>query len=272
MKSKLQSILGMGALTLALNANAQSVFNGLRGPTNFQIDDRAGYSSKESQAGQTTETTGNNFLLKYWNGTNSGLFGFVNVPYKKVESGTLESEGLGDVTFGVGPRFETRIGEAKLGILSYAGASLATGDEKEKPSLGTGRDDFKAGILGTLLSGSKKYEADFGLDYLQTKGRKVSNEINGGIVLGGKVHENLRFVAGPVFNYKEGGENDSDYSSSGRLNLRFTPEKGSAIAEVLGNCHFELWYDRFIDGKGASAPKENNTITLIGRLNLGKTK
>ncbi len=265
MKKMMKKIIGMGALALALNANAQSVFNGLRGPTNFQVDDRTSYASKEAQDGKATETSANSLILKYWNGTNKGVFGFVNVPYKKVASGALESEGLGDVTFGVGPRFETRIGESKLGILSYAGASLATGDERAKPALGTGRDDFKVGLFGTVVSDSKRYEADFLADYLLTKGSEISNEINGGIVLGGKVHENLRLVAGPGLNYKEGGKNDGDYSLSGRANIRYTPD-----GKLGRRVHFELWYDHFLLGDGVSAPHKNDAVTLVGRLNWGK--
>lgn len=265
MKNKIKNLFGIGALALAMNVNAQSVFTGLRGPTEFQLDDRVSYASKEAQNGKVTETSVNNLILKYWNGANNGVFAFANIPYKNIQSGDLESEGLGDVYWGMGPRLERKVGEGKLGILSYVGPSLATGDEKSKPALGSGRNDWKAGFFGTLLSGSKKYEADFGLDYNLTQGSDVSDELSGGVVLGGRLTDNLRLVAGPVFNFKTNGDNDGDYTLSGRVNARLTPS--GKLGKLM---HFEAWYDRFLDGEGVSTPKENNVVTLVARFNLGK--
>ena len=84
---KLRKIIGIGAIALATliptSTKAQSVFTGLRGPTEFQIDNRASYSTMESQTGAKTEAFANNLILKYWNGTDNGVFAFVNLPYKK---------------------------------------------------------------------------------------------------------------------------------------------------------------------------------------------
>jgi hypothetical protein len=261
----IKKIAGAGLLVgaLALNANAQSIFNGLRGPTDFQLDDRISYSSKEAQNGKVTETTGNNAILKYWNGTNNGVFAYLNLPYKQVKSGENSSEGLGDIAFGIGPRLETKVGECNLGILSYFGASLPTGSTNLIPALGTGRTDYKAGIFGTLIDKSKKYEADFALDYNITQGREVSDEFSGGVVFGGRLNNNLRVVAGPLFNYKTNGENNGDYTLSGRVNVRWTPKGG-----IGKRMHFEFWYDGFLAGNGPSAPKVNSSATFVTRINF----
>ncbi len=263
MKNKLKQILGASLLFGALNVNAQSIFNGLRGPTEIQVDDRVSYSSREAQNGNKNEQIGNNLILKYWDGKERGVFGFVNMPYKEIESGDQTSKGLGDVSFGIGPRFERKVGENKLGILSYAGASLNTGDEKSKPALGTGRNDFKVGMLGTVLGNSGKYETDFAIDYTLTEGQSVSDEINGGIVLGSRLNKNFRGAVGPLFGYKIDGRNDGDYSLNGRVNFRFTP------SEDLGKkMHLELWYDKFLTGHGSSASKDSDLVSLALRVNF----
>ena len=177
--------------------------------------------------------------------------------------GNKKSEGLGDFAFGIGPRFERETGYGKLGLITYLGGVLPTGDKNTKPALGTGRRDYKAGLMGTFLSDSKKYEADFALDYTRTEGKDVSDEINGGVVLGGRINDNLRFVVGPMFNYKYDGKNDEDYTVSGRANLRYTPS-----GKLGKRLHFEVWYDQFLNGEGKSCPKESNTITLVGRVNF----
>ncbi len=265
MNTKIKSIIGIAALTVALNASAQSVYTGLRGPTDFQLDDRVSLTHKETQTGKISYTKANNSILKYWNGTDKGVFAYANVPVKSIESEGDKSEGLGDIAVGVGPRFDVKVGEGKLGLLSYVGPVFNTGDVKEKPALGTGRTDYKTGLFGTLVDGAKKYEADFSLDYTLTEGSKVSDEINGGIVLGGRLNNNFRGVAGIVANYKSNGDNDGDNSISGRVNIRYTPN--GALGKKM---HFELWYDRFLSGTGKSAPSESDAVTLVGRFNLGK--
>jgi hypothetical protein len=266
LKNKLKTFLGTALIagTLALNANAQSIFNGIKGPTDFQLDDRVSYTMKEAQNGAKTKTTANNAILKYWDGKDLGTFAFLNVPYKSVDNGVKESEGLGDVFIGAGPRFNLDVGESKLSVLSYLGASLPTGSTNCAPALGTERTDYKAGLLGTLTDKARKYEADFALDYNLTEGKQVSDELSGGFVVGGKVNDNFRLVAGPLFNYKTNGKNGGDYALSGRANIRYTPS-----GDLGKKMHFELWADRFFSGEGTSAPKENNAVTLVARINFG---
>lgn len=205
----------------------------------------------------------NNLILKYWDGKDKGVFAFASLPYKEVTSGESKNNGLGDISFGIGPRFEIKLGKNKLGLQTYLGTILPTGDNKSKPSLGTGRHDYKAGLFGTLLNGSKKYEADFSFDYNLTEGRKVSNDISSGLVLGGRVNNNLRLVAGPLFNYKDEGKNNGDFTLSGRLNSRYTPS-----GELGKKVHFELWYDKSLRTHGTSPAKRSSALTLIGRLNI----
>jgi hypothetical protein len=263
LKNKLKTLLGIGALTLGLNANAQSVYTGLRGPTEFQFDNRTGYSERESLNGARTKTLTDNAILKYWNGTNRGIFAFVNLPYRNIQSEENESSGLGDLSLGAGPRFETRLGNGNLGIISSIGVSLPTGENNSSPTLGTGRTDINVGILGTAIDGAKKYEADFALNYALTEGNAVSDEVSGGIVLGGRLNPNFRLVAGALGNYKLGGANEGDNSLSGRINLRITPN-----GKLAKRFHFEIWYDQLLAKQGASSPKDSSAITLISRFNF----
>ena len=263
-KNKLKTLAGLGALTLVLNTNAQSIFNGVRGATDFQLDDRVSYTTREAQNRATTKTTANNAILKYWSGKDLGVFAFLNAPYKSVDNGIKESEGLGDTFIAAGPRFNLDIGESKLSVLSYAGALLPTGSTNTVPALGTGRTDYKIGFFGTLTD--KEREADFAFDYASTEGKEVSDEFSGGLVVGGKVNDNFRLVAGPLFNYKTNGKNGGDYTLSGRANLRYTPTKDSLIGKILGpNAHIEVWADDFFGGNGTSAPKENKSLTGVFR-------
>lgn len=255
-------VAGLAGL-LSCNVNAQSVFTGLRGPTNLQVDDRVSYTEKESQKRVTTRATGNNLILKYFNGKEQGIFGFANIPYKSLKSGEKSSEGLGDIALGIGPRFETPLANGKLGVLSYLGPVLPTGNKNSTLALGTGRVDGKAGFFGTWLSNSKKYETDFALDYVKTENSKISDDITGGIVLGGQVTPNLRFVAGPLFSYKEGGANNGDYTFSGRANFRYTPS-----GNLGKRLHFEGWYDQQLTGQGPSSPAHAHALTLIARANF----
>ena len=251
------------AALIPASLNAQSIFTGLRSQTEFQIDNRASYSARESQTGAKTETLANNFILKYWNGTNRGVFAFVNLPYKNIKSGENESRGIGDISLGVGPRFERKIGKNKLGLITYLGGVLPTGNSGTALTLGTGRIDYKAGLFGTFLSGSKRYEADFSLDYTMTEKKEISNDFNGGLVLGGMINNNLRLVAGPLFNYKISGNNNGDGTLTGRINLRYTPS-----GNFGKKMHFELWYDRLIESHGASSARNSDALTLVSRINF----
>ncbi|MDD5133341.1 MAG: hypothetical protein PHD81_01530 [Candidatus Nanoarchaeia archaeon] len=251
------------AITLPVSVKAQSVFNGLKGPTKFQVDNRINYSTKEIPSGENVDSFTNNLIFKYWDGTNKGTFAFVNLPYKVIKSGEYNSSGIGDISLGIGPRFETKLKENKLGFLTYLGAVLPTGNKNSKPALGTGRTDYKLGLFGTLLSESKKYEADMALDYTLTEGKGVSDEINAGLVLGGKVDDNLRLVAGPIINLKSGGKNDGDYTVNGRINVRYTPS-----GDIGKKMHFELWYDHLLGYQGKSSVKDGEALTLVGRLNF----
>ena len=256
-------VAGLAGLLTCSDVNAQSVYTGLRGPTDVQLDNRTSYTEKESQKGVATRATGNNFILKYWNGKEQGVFGFANIPYKNLKSAEKSSEGLGDIALGIGPRFDVKIGNGKLGVLSYIGPVLPTGNKNSTLALGTGRVDGKAGLFGTWLSDSKESEVDFSLDYTKTENGKVSDDVTGGIVLGGQVTPNLRFVAGPLFSYKQDGANNGDYTLGWRGNFRYTPS-----GNLGKRLHFEVWYDQQLTGQGASAPAHVHTATFVTRLNF----
>ncbi len=243
-------------------AGADSIYKGVRGPTNWQLDERIGYAERDTSPSKTT-TAAENTILKYWSGDKTGIFGFANIPGKYTEKGENSSSGIGDIALGIGPRGKLDFGtHGSLNFLSYAGLTLPTGDDLSKPSLGTGRLDERVGLFATYLSQNKKFETGASFEYTFTGedrfGRKASDELALGIVSGGEVAKNLRMVGGLTGIVKQGGKNDGDYSIGPRVNIRYT---------FSPRMHAELIADYF--------PFERNmpsglTITALARFNLGK--
>ncbi|HLC65617.1 MAG TPA: transporter [Candidatus Nanoarchaeia archaeon] len=198
--AKLALALGL-ATALSGEAKAGDIFIGARGPTNWQLDGRVGYSRNE----KGVEAVTNNLILKYWDGDSIGKWAFVNLPYKFVSSAGESDNGIGDVSIGAGPR--GRIGDAHL--LPYISLTLPTGDSRGKIAIGNGRYDTKIGVNATYLTQDKNLEIDASLDYNfsgeNKKGANPPDEFSFGLLGGGKVTEKVRFATGIAGLVKEDG-------------------------------------------------------------------
>jgi len=267
---KIKNILRRAALAgltalLPICASANDIYIGPRGPTNWQLDLRAGYNEKKDDKGNITKTITQTDVLKYWDGDKFGWFGYLNVPaFKKIDSGMAKSAGFGDITFGVGPRGTFYFDDGKAGTLHwiwYGGAVLPTGDVNAKPSLGNDRADFKTGAFFTYLTPKKKAEIDAAVDYIcagrNSKGVQGMDEIYGGIIAGGVVLDNsaleLRLAGGINGKMKENGLGEWDYSFGPRAVGRATfkdrnGKKKLWHAELVAD--YDIWQKNMPKGFG----------------------
>lgn len=227
---------------------ADGIFRGVKGSTDFQIDNRLSYSSNS----KGIETLTNNLILKYWDGDKLGLFGFANIPYGIANSPTSGSNGIKDITLGVGPR--GTIGN--LHFLSYISSTFPTGSTDSKPALGNGRTDVKLGIAGTYFINNKSLELDAVVERNFTgntpSGNNVPNEIYVGFMAGGEVLRDVRAGVGITHLDKD----DNSKSTGIFANFRYT------ISKYL---HFELKGEKTI---GTNNLPNNQGIMGIIRLNL----
>jgi hypothetical protein len=221
---------------LPVLANANDIYIAPRGPTNWQIDFRAGYSEKTDDNGNTTKTTTQNDVLKYWDGDKFGWFGYANIPaYKEVNNGKSSSRGFGDVALGFGPRGTFYLDEGKSGSfhwIGYSGAVLPTADVRV-PVLGNDRIDIKSGAFFTYLTPKKKAEIDMVVDYIcagkNGKGVQGQDSISGGIIVGGIVFDNenweIKLAAGINGQFRKNlKERSWDNCFGPREVVRFTPK------------------------------------------------
>ncbi|MBI2129309.1 hypothetical protein HYU07_03645 [Candidatus Woesearchaeota archaeon] len=223
---------GLCLMTALLsNVRADDIFKGLRGPTNWQLDERIAYSRNE----KNVETVTNNLILKYWDGDEFGKFGFISLPYKFIDSTNLSENGLSDISIGAGPR----------------GRTFPTGNK----GLGNERYDLKTSILATYLTADKKYGLDGILEYAFTGENKKDinppNETYLGLLAGRKITDKIRFATGPTSTVKDNG----DYIANWRAVIRYT---------VSPKLHFELVGDKGIDGHNIP---ESTGIGLYVRRN-----
>ena len=218
LKASLAIFLGLATMLSPGKSYTDDILKGLRGPKNWQVDERVSWFRNDKD----TETTTNSLILKYWDGDRSGKWGFISLPYKSIESQEGSNSGLGDVSVGFGPRFS---GD-NLHCLSYVALTFPTGDSGEEVSLGNGRLDTKLGILTTYLSPKKTFEIDASLEYNFTgenkQGDDPANEVSGGCVSGGKITNEVGFATGLIGLINE----NSDYSISSRTILRYTASPG----------------------------------------------
>src|SRR3989344_231900 len=241
---KLRNLALGGALMLSpYLANADDIFKGVRGSTNWQLDLRASYTQRTDSKETTVKTFSDNVVLKYWDGDKIGLFGFFNIPaYKSVDNGTSESRGFGDLTFGIGPRGKISLGEkGTLHFLSYAGPSMPTGDNHRNPALGNDRLDIKTGIFSTYLTKNRAFEIDTSFEYTlageNSKGIRGVDEMTAGAVVGGRItQDNLIRVAGGIESrFKEDLKEGWNYAYGPRAVLRITPPNKNWHLELLGD-------------------------------------
>ncbi len=192
-------------------AYADDISKGMRGPTNWQVDGRTFYLKRPN----SLEALTNTFVLKGWDGKESGKWGFLNASYKSTNGPDGSNNGTMDITLGGGPRFST----GNFHFLPYFALTLPTGE------LGNQRYDEKIGLLATYLTSNKKFEVDLASQYTFTgkdkEGINQPNELYAGLVLGGEIVKNVRGVAG--FTAKRKG--NGDYLLNLKSILRYTFSK-----------------------------------------------
>ena len=190
---------------------ADDIFKGVKGPTNFQVDERITYSKNN----KNIETITNNLILKYWDGdsTDTGKWAFINFPYR-LATFPNTNKGFGDVTFGLGPRGKID----NFHWFLYGALTMANGDQE----LSNNRYDIKAGTLVTYLTEDKEFEIDSALEYNITgrndKGVNHSNEIYYGVLVGGKINDKIRAINGLISLIKYNG----DFILNSRSVFRYT--------------------------------------------------
>ncbi len=215
------------AALISVPVYADDIFKGRRGPLdkNWQVDCRISHSE-----GGGTETTTGNAILKYWRGDKSGVWGFVNLPFKHAETTGKSENGLGNVTVGMGPR--GRIGG--LSFLPYGAISFPSGS-----AVGSSRYDKKAGIYATYMAAKDRFELDGGLEYNFTgreRGSSVPDEIYAGALAGCRLSNNIRIATG--LTHSDKGEKNM---TSSRTVLRYTPSP---------RMHFEVVGDAGLRSRG----------------------
>jgi|GEM_PF-3345760 len=106
------------------HASATTMFDGLQGPTDHQVELRA--STVEDKISKENLT--GRLVLKGWQGQkedSTGYWWFVNVPYQHLTTNKDESnKGVGDVTIGAGPTGMFH----GIGWFSYVALTFPTGD------------------------------------------------------------------------------------------------------------------------------------------------
>ena len=238
----LKNYVLVGSLALATvfpsSALANDIFKGVRGPTNWQLDERVIYSKNE----KNLEILTNNTILKYWDGNKFGKWGFISLPYKLVSSKKGSKNGLGDITIGIGPR--GRIDNFNWFL--YGALKFPTGDSKGKIALGNGKYDKKIGFLLTYLSTNKKFEVDGSLEYNFTREKSI------GLLVGGEITDKIRFATGLTNMIRENG----DYLLNSRSVVRY---------KVSRNLHFEVVGDLGINSKNVLKRKN---LSLFVRYNF----
>jgi|GEM_PF-2562785 len=223
-------------LLLANQSKGDSIFRGARGPTEWQLDSRVTLNERSLNGFETKEVINNN-ILKYWNGQENGVFGFISIPYKSLDNGTSESRGLGDISIGFGPRgiVTNKFGSGHY--LPYIGMSLPTGNFNSKPALGNNRYDLRIGSGFTLYTSSKKGELDAALEYTKPgigSNLQISDNLYGGFLIARQLSARFRAGAGLIGNFRANGPKEGDYILTSRIAARYTHSK---------KWHAEFWGD-----------------------------
>jgi len=211
-KCKKYAVIGASVALLTFSSTstyAANIFNGVRGPTPWQLDYRMLFAEKENDASSLTQV----LILKYWDGDGLGKWGFVGVPYLSGDA----KNGFGSVSIGGGPR--GKIG--KLNWISFGGLTFV--DQGDSKSV-----DKRLGLFTTYLTEDKDLEFTNTLEYRFKGEDALPDELKLGSVAGGKIADKLRAVGG--FN---GIRKDGDYLINLRALLRYTHSKQFHL-EVVG--------------------------------------
>lgn len=203
--NRLKAVIAAGMLSaIATVASADDIFKGVRGPTNWQLDERIAYAENDRDVQTATQTS----IFKYWNGKEHGLWAFAALPYKAVSGPNGSVDGIGDLTFGAGPRGQTK----HVHWFSYVGATLPTGAD----GVGTDRRDLKCGAFFTYFGDADKkpkdqpFEFDGSVEYTITgnnpSGMNPPDELAVGFVAGGRINDDVRLVGGLTSVLKDNGD------------------------------------------------------------------
>lgn len=244
------AIVLLGLAGLITSIHAENFMRGVRGPTNWQFDTRLKVSEQENNTSRI-KSFSDSFSIRYWNGNKKGIFGYIAIPFKVIDSGINQNEGFGDLGIGIGPRgtFTNSIGS--FHYISTIGLQLPSGDDREKPKLGSGRTDLKFSIGATYLTPSQKTEVDISFDYLRAE-KDASDDFLFGIALGHQFHKKVKIGAGFLGNIKYGRSQNGEYKMTGRCIARYNHSK---------RWHSELWLDKgILDNR--------NEATLVFRYNF----
>jgi hypothetical protein len=224
-KMKALRIIALAAaLALAKPAMSDDIFKGRKGPTDVQLDLRAGLIRNEAGI----ETLANTLIMKYWP-ESASIWGFTATPYKF----TNGIKGTGDLSVGAGPRIV--INDGKLSFLPYVGAVLPTGQ------LSNRRFDEIIGFHGTYLAAGNKFEADVSAQYTfagKKDGAEQPNEWYVGALAGGGSAK-IRGIAGITHLQKTNRDSLTRLRAVGRytfsknMHLELAIEKGIASRNIL---------------------------------------
>ncbi|MFC1691052.1 hypothetical protein ACFL0W_02615 [Nanoarchaeota archaeon] len=198
-------------------AEASNLKIGMRGPTETQLEANAFYSKNEKGA----EAQNYSLKFKYWDGKGEkfGKWGFVNIPYKWVETPAGSNYGLGDITIAAGPRGDF----GDFHFHSHAGLTLPTGETKSDVPLGNGRYDASINGLATYILSKNAAEIDASLSYTITgennSGQNPPNVLSGGLLAGGEITDAIRLVGGVTGKHKDNGDYVINARGVGRLTI-----------------------------------------------------
>lgn len=241
-------LAGTLASLIPSRTHSDDIFKGVKGPTNWQLDERINYKENENKV----KTLSNNLILKYWDGEKIGKWGFLHLPYAFITNEKETNQGLGDISLGGGPRFTAY----NFHFFPTASLKLPTGDFTDKIPLGDGRYDTKLSLFTTYLTQNKKFHIDSALEYNLTGENKKNinppNEIYGALLVGGEVIPNVRLATGFTHLMKENG----DYLFNMRSILRYT---------FSPSFHLELVGDVGIESRNIS---EGFSLGLFLRYNF----
>jgi len=230
------------------SAYAADIFNGMRGPTNWQADSRLTWS--KNTAGVNARV--GKLVIKYWDGENTGKWGLIGVPYKFLDTSNDSRSGLGDISAVFGPRGSI----GNLYLCPYGGFTFPTGQTTGVLPLGSGRYDVQLGLLTTYLSSGKQYEIDGSFEYRFTgenhQGINPPNQVSAGLLGGGRLTDQTRLVTGLESLIKD----DRRFLLTSRTILRHT---------VSSRFHSEIIGDIGIASDGIP---QANSITVQARYNF----
>jgi hypothetical protein len=226
--------IALAAGLLALPAQADDIYKGLKGPTPWQLDTRAAHITDEKGMHGTVSTA----IFKYWD---KHLWAFAGSQYRATTSGSGVNNAVGTVTLGGGPR----IAYGHVGALPFVALTLPTTNDGRRAGVRTG-------VAATYLSPKQHVEVDVSVEHSWTPTQTTTrHEHTYGIIAGGG-SKRVRAAAGITAQAGPAG-----YSIGSRVVGRYT------FSPTL---HVELLDTVDIHTKGIA---KSNRLEFILRYNAG---